>query len=100
MVSALHRIGSWTSHESPDCPQRAPARAIRNVGGFYPSQEFGMIAVDGSILDGGEFEDYAFSKTWRDPDCPFCLQPRFRRLVPRRRQSFRRSVSQIWKQLA
>src|SRR4029450_8594365 len=74
------------AHESPECPHRTPARAIRTVGGFYPSQEFGKIAVDGSILDGGQFECYAFSKTWRDPDCPYCLQPRFRRLVPRRRQ--------------
>jgi hypothetical protein len=62
------------------------ARAVRDVRGHYPRSEFGTLAVDGSILDGGQFEGYAFSKSWRDPDCSYCLQPRFRRLVPRQRQ--------------
>jgi IstB-like ATP binding protein len=60
--------------------------AIRNPRGFYPADELGKVAVDGSTLDvtrDDGYGSYAVSTSWRDPVCG-CTKDEALALVPRR----------------
>lgn len=87
MTNAVRQLRAVVSAEPPDVLTRATLwgrrHAVRrHTDRFYPLSELGKTAADGSPLDY-EGADVALSRSWLEPDCPWCWRAEFWYFVPR-----------------